>query len=178
MIDQPKLPKFENVTPIKCAVQITKAGDGLSAALSVAPEAMKLGTEHFFILRTRIRKVAIDLVDDVSTRIHTAETIEIVEVDEDDVKELIHDRQEAIRKAKDEQDGQGRIWDGAEPTDGGGQPDSDSDSDDGRPWPGDAPTVDGGQPGTLSIVPPPAPAKKPARTRPAKKAGGKTAQRD
>lgn len=166
MIDQPKLPKFENVTPIKCAVQITKAGDGLSAALSVAPEAMKLGTEHFFILRTRIRKVAIDLVDDVSTRVHTAETIEIVEVDEDDVKELLHNRQEEIRRIKDERDGQGRL-DDAPATEPLGEPE-------GGPWPGDP---EYREPGTLSVVPDPKPKKKPARTRPAKKAAP-SAQRD
>jgi len=77
------LPTFEDHDVQQAQVRITRAGDGLSEALKIAPRALELGDEVFYILRGVCRQINHRQKDDDEPliRVHTVEAEQITEVD-------------------------------------------------------------------------------------------------
>lgn len=105
---QAQLPLFERRKVDEARVRITKAGDGLSEALKVAPRAMQLGDEVAYVLRGTVRQVNHKTVDDEGAvmRLHTVEVTGITEVDEDLAEKLLNEAAEELARRQAEIDGQ------------------------------------------------------------------------
>lgn len=109
---KPKLPKFEGREVRTATVKITRAGDGLSEALSIEPEALHHKERVFFVMEGSVEQInhkPINKDDEQQglTRIHTIEAKSIAKVDEADVRELLDAQKakvEAARKAAAEQE--------------------------------------------------------------------------
>jgi hypothetical protein len=104
--NQNQLPLFEENAVANATVKITKAGDGLSAALKVAPEALFLGADQYYVLHGRVTQVAHKDVDGVVTRIHVVETQGITSIDPDVAKKAITAAAEETERLRAEQAGQ------------------------------------------------------------------------
>lgn len=103
---QPTLPSFEEQSVAKCSVRITKAGDGLSAALEVAPEALFLGDEQYYVLSGVVRQVNHKEKDGVITRVHTIEATGITGVDGELATKLLRGAAEETERLRAEAAGQ------------------------------------------------------------------------
>ncbi len=114
------LPDFEGNPVRRSTVKITRAGDGLSEALKVAPTAYHLGDEVFFVLRgmvTQVNHVPVSPADSDLVRVHTLVTQEITEVAAEDVEAFLANAADRLRRAREEEAGIQRIGfdDGEEP---------------------------------------------------------------
>ena len=98
------LEEFEGHAVIGSKVAITKAGDGLSDALSVEPVAFDLGAKLYVVLEVDVEKVRYSEVKDTDSLIreHTFAARAATIVDETLVKKLVDDQKEVIRKRKEE----------------------------------------------------------------------------
>lgn len=106
------LPKFEGRDVIRSAVQITKAGDGLSDALKMAPEALHYGDEVWFVLRgevTKVNHVPASAGSEEMARVHVITTQEIARVEEADVGRLLAQARDAHKRRVEEAQGIERI---------------------------------------------------------------------
>lgn len=104
-----QLPLFEENAVANSTVKITKAGDGLSAALKVAPEALFLGSDQYFVLHGRVTQVAHKDVDGVVTRIHVIETQGITSIDPELARKSIDAAAQETERLRAEQTGQSSI---------------------------------------------------------------------
>lgn len=104
-----QLPLFEENAVANSTVKITKAGDGLSAALKVAPEALFLGSDQYFVLHGRVTQVAHKDVDGVVTRIHVIETQGITAIDPELARKSIDEAALETERLRAEQTGQGSL---------------------------------------------------------------------
>ncbi len=107
-----KLPPFEGHDVRRSTVKITKAGDGLSEALKIDPEAHHLGDEVYFVLRgivTQVNHIPVSPVDDDLARVHTVTTQEITRVESDDVESFLAEAADRIKRAKEEAEGIQRL---------------------------------------------------------------------
>lgn len=94
------------------AVQITKAGDGLSDALKVNPIALDHGDEVFYLLRGRVSQVKFTEVKPGSedlVRVHVIVTQDITQVPEDLAVPVLRDAQVGLRKQLDEIAGRAQL---------------------------------------------------------------------
>jgi hypothetical protein len=107
--NQPTLPTFEENAVANAAVKITKAGDGLSAALKVKPEALFLGDDQYYVLAGRVTQVAHKDVDGVVTRVHTVETQGITSIDGELARKAIDAAAQETERLRAEQTGQSSI---------------------------------------------------------------------
>lgn len=115
------LPDFEGSAVRRSTVKITKAGDGLSEALKIAPMAYHHGDEVFFVLRglvTQVNHVPVSPADSDLVRVHTLVTQEITEVAADDVEVFLANANERLRLAREEEAGIQRIGFGDAEVDG------------------------------------------------------------
>ncbi len=106
------LPDFEGLPVRRSTVKITRAGDGLSEALKVAPMAYHLGDEVFFVLRgqvTQVNHVPVSPADSDLVRVHTLVTQEITEVAAEDVESFLRTAEDRLRRAREEEAGIQRI---------------------------------------------------------------------
>jgi hypothetical protein len=110
---QPTLPAFETNAVAKAQVRITRAGDGLSAALEVQPKALFLGDEVFYVLRGRVTQVnhREKEEDGPVIRMHTVEATGITEVDAELAEKLLQAAAEETARMRAEIDGQLRLED-------------------------------------------------------------------
>jgi hypothetical protein len=106
-----ELPRFEGLPVATAAVRITRAGDGLSEALKIAPKALELGDEVYYVLRGVVRQInhREKSDGDIIVRIHTVEADAITEVDAELAGKLLADAASEIAKAKAAADGQDEI---------------------------------------------------------------------
>lgn len=117
------LKPFEDHDVRGAKVIITKAGDGLSDALSLDPESYDLHEQVYFILRGEVQKVRYESVTPSSSdlnRVHIVVTQEIARADADDVAALLETATDRVRLAKEEAEGVQRIdFEGGEGADDG-----------------------------------------------------------
>jgi hypothetical protein len=104
--NQPTLPTFEKNAVANATVKITKAGDGLSAALKVKPEALFLGADQYYVLAGRVTQVTHKDVDGVVTRVHTVETQGITSIDPELARKAIEEAALETERLRAEQTGQ------------------------------------------------------------------------
>lgn len=110
-----QLPLFEENAVANATVKITKAGDGLSAALKVRPEALQLGEDVYYVLAARVGKIAHVDNDGVVTREHTVVTQAITAIDPTIAQKAIQSAAEETERLRAEQAGQTSLDDaGAE----------------------------------------------------------------
>lgn len=119
MSDAPALQPFEGHPVISTAIKVTKAGDGLSAALQIEPREMHIGDEVFLVLKGSISTVQflpVAKAEGNYSRGHVFVTETATLVDGDLVEEVIAAQEEKIeadklarQKAKEEAAGVSRI---------------------------------------------------------------------
>lgn len=110
MTTQQVLPEFEGQQVHKSTVKIAKAGDGLSEALDLEPQALNMGDEVCFVLRGKVRKVSHEEGrDNAIVRVHTVDTTGIAPIDQATADEMIAAENDRVAKLRDERDGQQRI---------------------------------------------------------------------
>jgi hypothetical protein len=103
-----KLKKFEGREVVYSAMKITKAGDGLSEALQLAPVELHHGDEVSVVLRGVVRSVNYvplkpgDDDCDLLVRSHTVVTEEITIVELDDVQGALNQAAEKLAALRDE----------------------------------------------------------------------------
>lgn len=120
LADKSMLTPHDGRPVVRVTVQITKAGDGLSKALGVAPRELHHGQEITFIGRGVVGPIKYDPILDkgedtgLLARQHTIETRTITIAD-DNLAKLVSDALDAqalaIKKAEDEAKGQTTIDD-------------------------------------------------------------------
>lgn len=87
------------------AIQITRAGDGLSEALKAAPIALDHGEEVFYLLKGRVAKVGFTEVKPGSedlVRVHTIVTQAITQVPSTLAEPILRDAAVALREKLDQ----------------------------------------------------------------------------
>lgn len=97
------LPEFEGSDVFAASMKITKAGDGLSDALEVAPVALHVGDEVFFVLKGVVDQVNHRPLKKTEglQRVHTISTVDITQVDESAVSKMLQEAGERVRREKD-----------------------------------------------------------------------------
>lgn len=100
------LPDFEGQGVDRSAIRITKAGDGLSAALEFQPVALHLGQRVYFVLAGEVAQInhKPDSKDDVLVRLHTIEVVDITMVEADAVASMLDEAAERVRAWQAEQE--------------------------------------------------------------------------
>lgn len=83
--------RFEGSEVLGTKVKITKAGDGLSEAMSIEPQVLKQRTTVYVVLECGVGRVAFDPVDDTNgvMRVQTLVAGTATIVDEALVKEVL-----------------------------------------------------------------------------------------
>lgn len=112
---QPVLPAFEGNAVKKAAVRITRAGDGLSAALDVEPRAYQIGEEVSFVLRGTVTQINHQQKDEDGpiVRTHTVTASGITEIEADLAEKLLTAAAEELERKRAEIAGQTSLDDEA-----------------------------------------------------------------
>lgn len=95
----------EGVPVVQAAVSITRAGDGLSDALKLAPEALHYGDRVFFILEGEVTSVTFVPVSPSANaleRKHKIVTQNITRVEGTQVQEFLDAEEARLEKLRDE----------------------------------------------------------------------------
>jgi hypothetical protein len=105
------LPAFEGHDARKSQLRITKAGDGLSEALSLGPRHWSLDDEVYLVMRAQVTQInhRVEKDSDDVIRVHTAEALEVTEVNGKDVKAFLEAESERVQKLRDEKSGQTNL---------------------------------------------------------------------
>jgi hypothetical protein len=120
------LPDFEGSPVRRSTVKITRAGDGLSEALKIAPEAFHHGDEVYFVLRglvTQVNHVPVSPLDADLIRVHTLVCQDITQVDAADVDVFLDQANERLKLAREEEAGISRLGFDGDDEDGGDEAD-------------------------------------------------------
>lgn len=102
------LPAYEGREVVHASMKITRAGDGLSEALQLAPVALHHGDEVHLVLKGRVIDVQHPLLkstdddEDRLVRKHVVQTEEITIVDEGDVQAALNQAAEKLATLRDE----------------------------------------------------------------------------
>lgn len=102
------LPDYEGREVVHSSMKITRAGDGLSEALQLAPVALHHGESVCVVLRGKVIDVqhpqlkSTDEDEDRLVRKHILQTEEITIVDEDDVQAALNQAAEKLATLRDE----------------------------------------------------------------------------
>lgn len=98
------LEPFEGLDVIGARIKITNAGDGLSDALGVHPEAFHLGEKLYVVLEVDVSKVQhVEAKDaDALIREHTLKAQAATIVDASLVSDLVQAQKDLIRRAKEQ----------------------------------------------------------------------------
>lgn len=106
------LPKFERRPVVRASVKITNAGDGLSEAMRLAPEALQLGDEVWFVIKGEVVRVAHESApkdDHNLVRVHTVKASDVALVAKDAVQDVLHAEQDRIARLREEEEGIQRL---------------------------------------------------------------------
>lgn len=103
-----KLPLFEDEPVDYAEVRITNAGDGLSEALKIAPEALHMDQEVFYVLRGEVSQINHRRKSDDGpiVRVHTVKASQITKVDPELAREMLAKAADELEKAKAQAAGQ------------------------------------------------------------------------
>lgn len=96
------LEPFHGMPVNRCAVQITKAGDGLSDALKVDPIELNIGERVFYVLEGEVGQVKFRRIHPASNeleRVAVITTQRITAVDGADVGAYLDDAEQHVRRA-------------------------------------------------------------------------------
>jgi hypothetical protein len=107
-----QLAPFGGHPVVKSAVQITRAGDGLSEALELDPEELDQFDTVFFVLKGIVDKVTFGPTKPGSedlVRKHVIVTTEIIRVEEGAVSKMLRAAADTLKKAKEEAAGIQRL---------------------------------------------------------------------
>jgi hypothetical protein len=93
---------YEGRKVMGAGVRITKAGDGLSDAMDLAPEMLPYGSTVYFVVRGEVTQVNHRRMPktDHLMRVHTVEAIEVARVDGPAIEELLDAEAERIADLK------------------------------------------------------------------------------
>lgn len=105
------LKKFEGREVIGAAMKVTRAGDGLSEALSLAPETYRVGEKVTLILEGEIADINYKSVPktDALQRVHVLRTERIVRIEGDIAKDFFDAEADRLSALRDEKDGVTRL---------------------------------------------------------------------
>ena len=105
---------FDDNEVLSTSIKVTRAGDGLSAALAVDPELLHMGDTVHVVLECTVADVTFRPIKDTAgvQRVHTlkAGTATMVRDDaEEDIQTLLTDQAERIQLANEATDGVARL---------------------------------------------------------------------
>jgi hypothetical protein len=115
LADNSQLKPFEGADVLRTQVAVTNAGDGLSQALAIQPQALALGTTAYVVLECRVQQIkhvpAVDKdhPEEGLTRIHVLRAGRATLVDRESVLKALDDQAERIRIAQEEAQGIQRL---------------------------------------------------------------------
>lgn len=94
--------KFEGHDTIGTRIAITSAGDGLSKAMAIEPESLKLGETVYVVLEAVVSKIAYEPVKDTSSvvRVQTLKAGTATMVDAELVTEVLEEQRLKIEEAE------------------------------------------------------------------------------
>jgi hypothetical protein len=109
------LEPFESIPVIGTSIKITKAGDGLSKSLAIAPSVLHTGDEVFVLLKCEVGPIRMVPVKDADayTREQTLVAGTATMVAADWASEAIAWQEDQIQRHADSMKGQGRLDDPA-----------------------------------------------------------------
>jgi hypothetical protein len=85
--ERPSLHPFEGRDVHRTTVRITGAGDGLSDALSTAPDEIELDDVRYYVIKSECGRVSIETDSKgVTSRVHTMRTQSISPIDASDAR--------------------------------------------------------------------------------------------
>lgn len=105
----PKLPMFEGSDVTEASLRITRAGDGLSDALDLEPEALHHGERVYYVLEGLVSQVNHVPVKAGSTklrRVHTVVAQRIAPLAQHQADPYLNAEQERIAKLRQEMEGE------------------------------------------------------------------------
>jgi hypothetical protein len=113
----PTLKKFEGRDVVGAAMKITRAGDGLSEALELAPEVFKPGEKVTLVLEGVVADVVYKQVPktEAMKRVHVLRTERIVKIPAADAQGYFVAEAERLSKLRDEAEGVTRLPLGDDP---------------------------------------------------------------
>jgi hypothetical protein len=105
------LKKFEGRAVVGAAVKITRAGDGLSEAMRLEPEALAYGQEVWFVVKGVVDQIAYKTIPktDALQRIHVVKAEEIAKVDGEEVEKYILAEKDRLARLLEEENGVSRL---------------------------------------------------------------------
>lgn len=95
-----KAPKFEGREVAGYKIKITNAGDGLSAAMAIDPEAFTLGEHVYVVLECEVGRISFDPVKDTNgvIRVQTLKAGTATTVDKELVDEVLEEQRVKIEE--------------------------------------------------------------------------------
>lgn len=106
------LDDFEGMTVASAVVKVTKAGDGLSEAMRLDPEAIPHGEEIYLVLKGVVAKVGYEPIPGADTllrRVHTVVAKEVARVPAQAVIDLLAAEAERVLLLKEKEAGVQRL---------------------------------------------------------------------
>lgn len=101
---------FEGRRITKTTIALTNAGDGLSQAMKIDPQALHQGDTVYVLIEAEVGKITFDPYDDgVCSRVQNLRAGVATLVDSNEARETIEWQREALRHAADEERGQGDM---------------------------------------------------------------------
>jgi hypothetical protein len=99
--DATGLGRFEGKDVLSATVKITKAGDGLSKALAIEPEALHSGDVVYVVLKGVVGDIAFKPIKDTNgfARVQTIEAGTVTMVDGDLVSAVLEEQEKALEQA-------------------------------------------------------------------------------
>jgi hypothetical protein len=98
----PELSTFEGRDVLQSTIKVTKAGDGLSAALGVDPNEYHIGDKVYVVLETTVGRVGYEEIKDTGCfrRVHTLDTEAGTIVAGELVADVLAEQRRKIAEAK------------------------------------------------------------------------------
>jgi len=105
------LGEFEGRTILSTTIQITNAGDGLSAAMKVDPIILHHGEKRYVVLEVDVDKIRFDPIKDTQgvARVHVLKASTATFIDAAAVEEAIEAQREKIDRANEKAQGITRL---------------------------------------------------------------------
>ena len=106
-----ELGNFEGRDVIGTSMKVTRAGDGLSAAMALEPAIYHQGDEVTVVLRGRIGRVQFDEVKetDCLNRVHVLVASDITVVEEASINKILDAEKARLTKLREEAQGVSRL---------------------------------------------------------------------
>ena len=95
---------FDGLPVVSTAVKVTNAGDGLSTAMKIEPEAFTIGQTVVLVIETVVTRVSHEPVSkdapDVLKRVHVLRAGTVAVVERSEVDDILNAQQIVIEEAK------------------------------------------------------------------------------